>query len=67
MIYTLKPRCQCGRQLAPVDGGDSAVFQYHRTCQKCGTRWRVIVRPGIQLPKAGAVAHTVELVAIPGT
>lgn len=61
----VQPKCRCGRKLRPCKGGDHATFIATRTCQGCGTRWRVTVHPARKLPNIpGARAHKVDLVEL---
>lgn len=65
MVIDVKPKCVCGRKLAPVPAAesDSAIsFVVKRTCRRCKTRWQV--KTSLLAKREGVLVHKAELVAI---
>jgi hypothetical protein len=62
MITSLSPACKCGTKLARCHASDHATHVHDRTCRRCHSKWRVIVRPNISR-RAGVAMHPIELTA----
>lgn len=64
MPYEIRPKCKCGKELPSVTAGEHATFIANRKCQRCGSRWHVIVRPNFLPPGISAKANQVEMTCL---